>query len=588
LRISFPVRIGIALLSGVLAAGALAAPAAAADVTTVAGTLTDPFDQPLAYTSVTVQNTDGVVMYTYTDHTGFYSVDVLPGSYRVSFDATSGTQWAHQRITAAEASVFTVADGETVRVDDRLLAPGSLSGRLTKTDGTTALQGSSVTLHRGDETLANSYTDEEGRYSFAEVLPGEYRLAFQWNDTVNYVPGTVTVVSGEATVADGVLPPETTLVVKAVDSITGAPAGPFCVQVWSLDEPVCGDAENPATITGVSGTERFSVEPDESGFYIAKRGESVTLAANQTTTVSVPLVLGGKVAVTATDRATGQAVGNTCFSLRAIGRPENHSGGCTGADGTGSAESPVPAGTYEAFVMAPGSYGHQWLGKTGGTGDQKAAARIVIKPGKVAKAPVALLDQAGSITGVVTGTDGTPLHRIGVHYQANANYAAGDPGGVRTDATGRYTVGKLGPYEWPLLFSLSSEYPYQWSGNVGNRFQAVKIPVTAGGSSTYDIQLAKGSTLRGGVAPAGSAEVRLLAHNAATGDLVGVFHDYDPQNGVSAYQISLIGGQNVKLQWSLFQNSDAGSWYSGATDISAATKIGVPRSGVKNFDLTHS
>jgi hypothetical protein len=587
LHSSFRARVGLAILSGVLAAGASTAPAAAVDVTTVAGTLTDALDQPLAYTYVTVQNTDGMAMYAFTDHTGFYSADVMPGSYRVSFDTTSGTQWAHQRITAAEASIFTVAEGETVRVDDKLLASGSLNGRLTKSNGT-ALQGSSVSLRRGDETLANSYTDSEGRYSFAEVLPGEYRLAFQWDDTINYVPGPVTVVSGETTVADGVLPPETTLVVKAVDSVTGAPVGGFCVEVWSLDEPVCGDADNPPSLTGVSGTVRFNVEASDSAFYLAKRGETVTLPANQTTTVTVPLVLGGKVAVTATDRATAQPVGSTCFVLNVIGRPENFSAGCTGADGTGSSESAVPAGTYEAFIKAPGDYGHQWLGKSGGTGDQKAAARIVVKPGKTTKAPAVLLDRAGSITGAVTGTDGVPLHGVNVNYQARANYASGESGGVRTDANGRYALGKLGPYDWPLLFSPATDYPYQWSGNVGNRFQAVKIPVTAGGSSTYDMQLAKGSTLRGAVAPAGSAEVRLLAHNAATGDLVGVFHDYDPQNGVSAYQIPLIGGQNVKLQWSLFQNSDAGSWYSGAADISTATKIGIPRSGVKNFDLTYS
>jgi hypothetical protein len=446
-----------------------------------------------------------------------------------------------------------------------------------------------VTLRRGDEILAYSYTGPDGLYSFPEVLPGEYRVAFQWDDTINNVPGDVTVVSGTNTVADGVLPPETTLVVKAVDSVTGAPVGSYCVQVWSRDEPVCGDADTPATFTKVSGTERFSVEPDESGFYIAERGETVTLPANQTTIVTVPLVLGGKVAVNAADRTTAQPVGSTCFTLRVIGRPENFSSGCTGADGTGSSESPVPAGTYEAFVRAPGDYGHQWLGKTGGTGDQKAAARIVVKPGKTTKAPAVRLDKAGSITGVVTGADGIPLHRIGVHYQANANYAAGDPGGVRTDADGRYVVGKLGPYAWPLLFSLSSEYPYQWSGNVGNRFQAVKIPVTVGGSSTYDIRLAKGSVLRGSIAPAGTEEVRLLAHNAATGDLVGVFHQYDSANGVSSYQIPLIGGQQVKLNWNLLHQSAAeGSWYANAADISGATKVGIPQNGVKKLNLTYN
>jgi hypothetical protein len=587
MRSSFRARAGFAVLSGILVAGVLSTPAAAADFATLTGTLTDPSGQPATFAYVTAQGTDGQVGYTMTDDTGAYSTDVAPGTYRVSFGWMSVTQWAHQQITAAEASTFTVAAGETVRVDDRVLAPGSLSGRLTEADGT-PLAWSSVTLRRGDEILASSYTGEEGSYSFSEVLPGEYRLAFDGNGTVNYLPDAVTVVSGVNTVADGVLPPETTLVVKAVDSITGAPVGAFCVQVWSKDAPVCGDADTPVTITGVSGTELLSVEPDESGFYVAERGKSVTLPANQTTTVTVPLVLGGRFGFSATARATGQAVESTCFTLRMIGRPENFPGGCTSEDGTGISSSPAPAGTYEAFVTAPGDYGHQWLGKSGGTGDQKAAARIVIKPGKVAKTPKALLDPAGSITGVVTGADGAPLRSIGVHHQANANFNSGEPGGVRTDASGRYVVGKLGPYAWPLLFSLSSEYPYQWSGNAGNRFQAVKIPVTAGGSSTYDIRLVKGSTLRGTITPGESTQVRLLAHNAATGDLIGVFNNYDPENGISAYEIALVGGQQVKLQWSIVQGTDRDSWYADAADISGATKVGIPRNGVKKLNLTYN
>ncbi|MDI6103059.1 carboxypeptidase-like regulatory domain-containing protein [Actinoplanes sp. NEAU-A12] len=385
--------------------------------------------------------------------------------------------------------------------------------------------------------------------------------------------------------ADEALPQATTLVVKAVDSITGAPVGAFCVQAWELDEPVCGDTDG-VTLTGLPvGPARFNVEATDSEFYLAQRGATATLSADQATTVTVPLVFGGKVAITASDRVTGQATGGACFTLKAIGRPENFSGGCTGADGEGTLDTPVAAGTYTVFVKAPDSYGHQWLGRTGGTGDQKQAARVVVKPGKTTKAPAVRLDRAGSITGVVTGTDGTPRSGVNVNYRANANVASGEPGGVHTDDSGRYVIDELGPYAWPLLFSPSGEYPYQWSGNVGNRFQAVKIPVTAGGGSTYDITLAKGSTLRGTITP-GSPEVRLLAHNAATGDLVGVFHGWDGQNDVTSYQIPLIGGQRVKLQWSLYQRANTGAWHAGATDISTATKVGIPVSGVKELNLT--
>jgi hypothetical protein len=119
LRSSFRARAGFAVLSGLLVAGVLSTPAAAAATTGIIGTLTDPSGQPLAYSYVTVQNVDGETHYAFTDDTGSYSADVAPGAYRVSFVLPAGTQWAHQRITAAEASTFTVAEGARARQPQR-------------------------------------------------------------------------------------------------------------------------------------------------------------------------------------------------------------------------------------------------------------------------------------------------------------------------------------------------------------------------------------------------------------------------------------------------------------------------------------
>ncbi|GIE82949.1 hypothetical protein Aph02nite_88990 [Actinoplanes philippinensis] len=585
MRRSLRARLGLALLSGFLAAGALTAPAAAAESTAVAGTLTDSSGRPVPYAFVTVENLDGSAQYTYTDDTGAYSADVTPGTYRVSFGWRSLTQWAHRQVSADQAATFPVAEGQTVRVDDQLLATGTLSGHLTGRDGA-ALYGSEVTLRRGGEPAAYAYTDENGFYTFDGVLPGEYQVAFGWNRAVHLLPGTFTVAADATTTADGTLPPPTALVVKAVDSVTGAPVGDFCVQAWELPDPVCGDAAGVTLGDVPAGPVRFDVEASGSALYLAGRGVTAQAVANQTTTVTVPLVLGGQVAITSVDRLTGATVADACVTLKMIGRPENFSGGCTGHDGTGTLYTPAAPGTYTVFVQAPGTYGHQWLGASGGTGDQRAAARITVKAGATVTAPKVRLDRAGSITGVVTGTSGAPVSGVNVNYQATADFGSGEPGGVRTDASGRYVVGKLGPYAWPLLFSLTDGYPFQWSGNTGNRFQAVRIPVTAGGSSTYDFRLVKGATLRGSVSP-GAREVRLLAHNAATGDLVGYFHGYDGGNSVTAYEIPLIGGQQVKLKWDLYSGSETKLWHAGATDISTATKVGIPATGVKTLDLTH-
>lgn len=536
MRRSFRARAGLAVLSGILTAGTLTAPAAAAAATTtIAGTFTGSSGRPPSSTSV---------------------------------------------ISAPHT--FTVAAGETMRVDDRLIATGTVAGRMTNVDGT-PLIGAEVSLWRNGEQITAVTTDENGFYSIGEVLPGEYEVAFAWSG-LHYVPGTVTVESDVTTTVNGTLPQETTLLVKAVDSVSGAPVGAFCVQVWSRDEPVCGDENGDVAIAGLpAGRVNFNVDPTGSEFYLTQRGLAADLTDGVVTTVTVPLVLGGQIGVGATDRATGRTVDQTCYLIRAIGRPETFGSGCTEADGAGKLREPVAPGTYEVFVVAPDGYGHQWLGRSGGTGDQRQAARVVVQPGGTATAPTVRLDPAGTITGVVTGADGVPQANVGVDFQANSIH---DWHEVRTDQAGRYVLDKLGPYAWPLNFSRNPNYPDQWSGNVGNRFQAFRIPVVAGGTSTYDISLAKGSTLRGTITP-GSEEVRLLAHNAVTGDPVGVFHGYDGGNAVTSYEMPLVGPQQVKILWDLYDGIDGVTWYADATDISAATKVGIPASGVKKLNLTH-
>ncbi len=403
-------------------------------------------------------------------------------------------------------------------------------------------------------------------------------MSFQWFTSVNYLPATYTVVAGEDVVADGSLPKETTLVVKAVDSVSGAAVTDFCVTAGeALPDPVCGDADGAATLSVPAIALQFDVEASDAGYYQSKRRVSATPVADQVTVVTVPLVQGGKVAVDVHARETGSAVEEACFQLKAIGSPTTFGNGCTGENGLATAFQAVTPGTYEVFIQAPGTYGHQWVGKKGGTGDQKAAARVVVEPGKTTQAPKVLLDRAGTITGVVTGADGNPMPRLNVAYKAIENFGSGESNGVFTDESGRYSIGHLGPYAWPLLFSpdVATGYPDQWSGNTGNRFQAVRTPVTAGGSSTYDITLTKTSTLRGKVLP-GDSWFRLLAFNAATGDLVGYY-----QGEKASYEIALAGGQQVKLQWDYYGADTTPAWYADGK------KIGIPVSGVKKLNLTH-
>lgn len=655
---------------------------------TITGLLTEPSGEPAAWVSVNAVRQDvwGSV-YSYTGEDGRFSMAVLPGEYTVSFLRDATEQWAYGKADAESADTFTVAAGQTVVVDDRLLPTGTLGGTLSGPDGG-PLAEAEVTLYRGDSYVTGTMTDADGRYTFANVLPGGYQVGFRVGDgPTQYIRGTAnpaeaatfTVVAGEHTVADdalmrvstvqgrltdsagaavaghvvevalddesgqvryetstdddgawsvsGVFPgsyvvaftrpdysrrqyaygkgthaaaeriqvgPGTmvtvddtwvdgaTLTVTATDAQTGAPVSDFCVNVWNIDGNGCTTGTEVTLEDLPEGTFGLSVTPGEKSFYPYAEGGTVTLTPGRTTAVSVPLTQGGKVTAVITDRATGAPVRGACIDLKVLGRGglgDNHGIKCSNANGRLTTPA-VASGTYEMFVYGTDGYGHQWAGETGGTGDQRAAARIKVKPGKVTRTPDVRLDPAGTITGTVTDADGRPLEHAYVSYSSWSS-GAGPSHGATTDAHGRWTLDELGPYAWPLLFSHRSAI---WSGGVGNRFDAEPVPVTSGSTTTYDTVLTTSSRLTGavtGVAGAGTYW-RIEAVNAATGDEVGVA---DGRLG-EPYTIPLAGAQQVKLRWHQYgESSFSSGWYDGVGDQDSATKVWVPRSGTKTLDV---
>jgi hypothetical protein len=56
------------------------------------------------------------------------------------------------------------------------------------------------------------------------------------------------------------------------------------------------------------------------------------------------------------------------------------------------------------------SYGAQWVGANGGTGDQREAAIIKVTDGQRTTGPTVRLDQGGTITGTVTSETGQQLN----------------------------------------------------------------------------------------------------------------------------------------------------------------------------------
>jgi hypothetical protein len=235
------------------------------------------------------------------------------------------------------------------------------------------------------------------------------------------------------------------------------------------------------------------------------------------------------------------------------------------------------------FVVAPNGYGHQWIGKKGGTGDQQAAARITVQPGQTVAAPGILLDKPGVVTGVVSDATGKPVPNADVAYSAWGD--AGPAWDTETDVNGKYTLAVLGPYRWPLQFGAAG-HPAEWSGHTANRFEARTIPVRAGGT-TYNFRFAARTALLKGKVTAPATNWRFHAFNAVTGDLVGTV-DASSAGAGGAYQLPLTGDQKVKIDWIYFPatGADVSGWYNHAADIDSATKVAIPANGTKTLNFT--
>lgn len=671
---------------------------------TIAGTLKEATGEPAAWYNVVVKSLAdwGSTSTTFVGEDGRYSLAVLPGNYKVSFQREATEQWATQKSSEASADTFTVVAGQTVEVDDTILPAGSLAGRLTTADGA-PLADKGVTLHRpydptgqdGDGEVAYAYTDGDGNYEFVGALPGDYRISFAGNETGprQWLRGTIdparaavyTVEAGRRTdvgveaqlrtstvqgqltdptgdsvegytvvvsqyseegwesysaitgpdgswQVDEVLPstyvvmfenpttsrrqwaygqgtekdaerfvvaagatvtvndtwlPGATLVIDAVDAVTKAPVSDFCAYLWTANGGGCTSGSE-LTIADLAGGEHaLNINTGDRSFYLGQDDVRATLTPGETTTVTVALALGGKAAMTVTDTITGEPVNDTCFVLIVPGQGGlgDGYGDCTNAAGKSSTRATAP-GTYQLFAIGRNDYGHQWVGKTGGTGDQREAAKITIRPGKVTKAPAIHLDKATSVTGIVTGDDGQPIPYADVAYSA-WGYGVGPSHDTNADENGLYTLGRLGPYAWPLVFT-TADYPRQWSGGTGNRFQAELVQLTAGAPTTYNMAMKRGSSVKGVVSIAPGAQGdqwRLTAMNAATGDPVAMSDAYNSVNG--AYEMLLAGGQQIKIHWVL--SGEGLDWqqgfYDNATDLASATKVSVPKTGSKTLNV---
>lgn len=252
-------------------------PAAFAEETgSIAGHLTDGGD-PVPYAFVTVYDTDyGWAGSASTDATGAFEVTGLgAGDYKVQFYLGSYQQWSNQKTSFEEADVITVTGGQTTTVNEEVRPYGVISGHVTNSDGTPAVN---VQVNAyGDSGAAFATTDSTGLYTLKYLPAGSYRVSFRRdfssptqyaNNATSYPDADlIPVTVGETTQLDQTLLPYATVTGTITDG--GQPVAGVQVELQDV-----ATYQSYSAYTDNAGHYQVSVWP---GTYIAsvRRGDLV-------------------------------------------------------------------------------------------------------------------------------------------------------------------------------------------------------------------------------------------------------------------------------------------------------------------------
>ncbi|MGC5017099.1 MSCRAMM family protein [Micromonospora sp. DT47] len=554
-------------------------------VGTITGRLVDRTGAPVPFVSVSAEAVDySSSGYGSTDPDGNFTIQVVPGSYRVRFDVGAFGQFAYGTLDRDAATVFAVTAGGTVTVNDTLVPTGTVAGRFTDTSGA-PLSGVDVYVSNG-QFFGGAQTDEGGRYRVDQVPVGtNYTVQFS-NSALflqQYAYGTVdqsaaarfAVTEGQTTTVDDQKLPTGSVRLTAVDSRTGQPILNFTSSI-GLD---ARDTENGEVIYPTVPIGTHEIWANASGYSFD--GASVTVVAGEQVDVRLVMEPLARITATVVDAATGAPLAGVCIVPVRVDevRMPDGCGEVTDANGKVTQMISKGSGTYQllAWPDQAEGYGAQWLGPRGGTGDLRSATQFAVESGETVMPPVIRMDRAGVITGQVFGPDGAALSQGAVRIAGEPVGLGGGFGAFAIGDEGRYRIDKLGPYQWPLLFDVYGQ-AMQWSGGEANRDRADRITVVAGGTTTYDYRLEAGVTVT--VASTTPFNGYVVARNADTGDIAGVWWISEPNVGVAR---QLVGEQHIRFE---YYPSEGGRRFVGGEDFASAATYKIHKHKDGAFELT--
>ncbi|MDG4822061.1 carboxypeptidase regulatory-like domain-containing protein [Asanoa sp. WMMD1127] len=511
---------------------------------------------------------------------GDFRVPVPPGTYVLSFEPVKDLdqeQYVPGKLTAAAAQRFVVTAGEDTTVIDTALRTGTLSGRVTRADGTPARDVRlDVSPFMGNGGGEYATTDSNGEFSAPPMLAGDYMVEFSVGERTEYFDRAaryedadpVTITGGNDSRITPTLLPTGSVRVRALDAVTGSVVRDFCAN------SECSDGSGEVLLTDLAeGSQDLWISAPEANY--VDRNSTVTVRVGQTIDVTVRLVPGAKITTTVVDKATGKPLQDVCLIAYKPGQffiPDGMGGNeCSDAAGKATVDK-LATGDYRLFAWPRNrSYGRQWVTANGGSGDERQAVTIKATMGKTSAGPQVRVDRGGSIRGRVTdATTGAPISwtQVGI--------ASGRTGGdTSTDEDGRFQIDGLGPYRWPLQYWGGSDHATAWTGGAVSRYTATGTQVTAGAVATADLALTKGVTVQGNLHTGGHTPdwARITLANTVTRDDVGSVDFVG-----NSYEMHVLPGQEVRFAYNL--DIDGVSYRSDKAPLPPAAPGGPTRYAV--------
>jgi len=594
-------------------------PAQAVGTGSITGTVTGPGGAPLAGVQVHAIRSD----YTWSDVYGLTAADgsytvpgLAAGSYKVEFDPPSGVNLAPEywrdAVTWSAATPVSVSAGATVAgIDVQLAAGATISGTVTAPGGApVAGVGVFASGACGGWCGGYAYTAADGSYAITGLPANSYTVKFSapsgvnlapeyWRDAVTSSAATPVIVTAGATVA-GI-----DVQLAAGGTISGTVTGPGGFPLAGVDVLAGPFYDSPAgsaltaadgsyTITGlVAGSYTVKFYPP-SGVNLAPEywRDAVTSSAATPVSVTVGGTVSGinaQLAVGGTITGTVTGPGGTALSgvsVTAWGPGGIWSSADTAADGTYTITG-LPAGSYTVEFYRP--WGVNLLGEywqDAATSD--AATPVSVAAGGTVSGISAQLAVGGTITGTVTGPDGTALSGVSV----TAWGGGGSSGSADTAADGTYTIIGLNTGSYTVEFEPedSSLAPEYWQ-DAATSSSAMRVGVTAGGTVPgidARFELAAGP-VSGMVTDASGAAVSHVSVEVVDGAGTVVPLGWNSTDSDGSFSLAGLRAGDVKVA---FARASAitpyvPQYFSGASTLGAASTVSlVEGAGTTGIDAT--